>query len=288
MTTLKPSSDGGQEEFEKPGRPGKLEGIEGLEGLKGGEETARERKLVESRREREFYSYYESVLAYANTEPKFCDLHDLEAIVTHQAIASADTTLTALVQLAALRIGTRRAMIFFFDAEYAYVIAESTRTMSLHDNTQHAPEDSLWLGFTKISRGLSICEATADLPANQGSNAQDPYSASLAHIINDLTEDSRFSNRPFVTGGIKARFYAGVPITTPSGINIGALCVLDDETRDGLEHDQVEFLRSMASTIMSHLELVLWKRQNWPSLQVPSLTSKCSYAPRKRTSAAGT
>lgn len=134
--------------------------------------TARERRLFESRREREFYSYYESVLAYANSEPKFCDLHSAEAVAAHRAITSSDTTLTAFVQLAALRIGTRRAMIFFFDAEYAYIIAESTRTLSLQDDSQHGPHDSLWLGFTKIPRGFSVCEVTADLPANEGSNAQ--------------------------------------------------------------------------------------------------------------------
>jgi GAF domain-containing protein len=218
---------------------------------------ARERRLYESRREREFYTYYESVLAYANTEPKFCNLHSPEAVAAHRAITSSDTTLTAFVQLAALQIGTRRAMIFFFDAEYAYVIAESTRTLSLQDDSQHGPDDSLWLGFTKIPRGLSVCEVTADLPANKGSNAQDPSSTLLAHIINDLAEDTRFCDRPYVKDGPKARFYAGVPITTPKGINIGALCVLDDKPRDGLESNQIEFLRSMASTVMSHLELVL-------------------------------
>ena len=179
-------------------------------------------------------------------------------------------------------------MIFFFDEEYAYIIAESTRTLSLDDHSQHAPKDSLWLGFTKIPRGLSVCEATADLPANEGSNAQDRHSATLAHIVNDLTEDTRFCDRPYVKDGPKARFYAGVPITTPSGVNIGALCVLDDKPRNGLEHGQIEFLRSMASTVMSHLELVLWKRQERPSLQVLPLTSNCSYAPRKKISAAGT
>ena len=269
MTTLNLNGDVGnvgQEGLERPAKPERLDSLEGLrgheeprghEGPEGGEETARERKLVESRREREFYSYYESVLAYANTEPKFCDLHSLEAIAEHKAVPSADKTLTALVQLAALRIGTRRAMIFFFDEEYAYIIAESTRTLSLDDHSQHAPKDSLWLGFTKIPRGLSVCEATADLPANEGSNAQDRHSATLAHIVNDLTEDTRFCDRPYVRDGPKARFYAGVPITTPSGVNIGALCVLDDKPRNGLENGQIEFLRSMASTVMSHLELVL-------------------------------
>lgn len=213
---------------------------------------ARKRKLYENQREREFYSYYESVLAYASTEPKFCDLHSPEAVAAHRAITSADTTLTAFVQLAALQIGARRAMIFFFDADYAYIIAESTRTLSLQDDSQHGPGDSLWLGFTKISRGLAVCEVIAD----ESSNAQDNYSRS-AHIINDLTKDARFCDRSYVKDGPKARFYAGVPITTSRGINIGSLCVLDDKPRDGLEPSQVEFLRSMASTVMSHLELVL-------------------------------
>ena len=45
--------------------------------------SARKRKLYESLREREVYSYYESVLAYANTEPKYCDLHSTEAVAAH-------------------------------------------------------------------------------------------------------------------------------------------------------------------------------------------------------------
>lgn len=216
----------------------------------------RKRRLYESRREREFYSYYESVLAYASSEPKFCDLNDPEAAASHLAISSSDKTLAAFTQLAALKLGTKRSMIFFFDSEYAYAIAESTRSLSLNDDSHHAPGDSLWLGFTKIPRGLSVCEVTADLPVNEGSNAHDPYSSSLAHIVNNLSEDTRFCDRPYVHNGPKARFYAGVPITTPKGINIGSLCVLDDKPRDGIEKDQVDFLRGMASAIMSHLALV--------------------------------
>jgi len=218
--------------------------------------SARKRKLYESLREREVYSYYESVLAYANTEPKYCDLHSLEAVAEHDAVASADVALTALVQLAALRMGTRRALISFLDAEYAYIIAESTQTLSLQDESLHDDEDALWLGFTKVPRGSSVWEGATNLPLNEGSNARDAQSASIAHIINDLSEDTRFRDTPYVKGGPKARFYAGVPITTPRGINIGVLCVLDDSPRDGLEQSQVAFLQSMASTIMSHLELV--------------------------------
>lgn len=83
----------------------------------------------------------------------------------------------------------------------------------------------------------------------------------LVHIINDLREDTAFCGRPYVVGGPRARFYAGTPIRTPRGINIGAFCVLDDKPRDGLTPSQTRFLRHMSSTVMSHLEMVRAKAQ---------------------------
>lgn len=51
--------------------------------------------------------------------------------------------------------------------------------------------------------------------------------------------------------------YAGVPITTSRGISIGAFCVLDDKTRpQGLNKEEIRFLRDMATTTMTHLEMV--------------------------------
>ncbi|KAK5108417.1 hypothetical protein LTR62_008304 [Meristemomyces frigidus] len=216
----------------------------------------KERKSYENRRAREFYSYYHSVLSHCETEPKLCDLHDAESAATHQAIPSADKTLTAFLQLAAIRLETRRAMLFFFDSDHAYVIAEATRSISLHDSSKDENDDSLWLGFAKIPRGFSVCEVTADLPANEGSNAQDPETKAIVHVVNNLTEDTRFCGLPYVLNGPRARFYAGVPITTPNGINIGALCVLDDKPRDGLESSHVAFLRELAGTVMEHLHMV--------------------------------
>lgn len=127
--------------------------------------------------------------------------------------------------------------------------------------------------LSKIPRGFSVCEHTAELPANSGSNKHDT-NAGIIHIINDLTGDVRFCDRPYVTGGPLARFYAGVPITTPRGINIGAYCILDDKPRSGLDDKETAFLIDMgkktiamtkfratlmmakAATIMTHLEMV--------------------------------
>ena len=78
----------------------------------------------------------------------------------------------------------------------------------------------------------------------------------------DLSADTRFCDRPYVSEGPRARFYAGVPITTPSGINIGAYCVLDDKTRDGIDEKDVNFLRDMAATVMTHLEMVRAKAEH--------------------------
>ncbi|KAK5110927.1 hypothetical protein LTR62_005465 [Meristemomyces frigidus] len=232
---------------------------------------SKKRKLYESQREREFYSYLGSILSHLNTEPQLCNLHDPQAAASHRAVSSTDRTLTAFLQLVALRLETRRAMLFFFDADFAYILAESTRSMSLDDSSLHTADDALWLGFAKIPRGYSVCEITADLPSvDHGGNATDADTKQFAHIVNDLTEDTRFCDRAYVKDahGPQARFYAGVPITSPRGINIGALCVLDDKPRDGLDAGGVNFLRELAATVMGHLELVRTKTDNQRSYEM--------------------
>lgn len=218
--------------------------------------------MLEYRREREFYSYYAPFLSMIGGVLPLCDLNDPESVAAHRPVSSPDKALTAFVQLVALRLQVRRSMLFFFDSDHAYVLAEATRSLSLHDEAQHALEDSLWLGVTQIPRGFSICEVTVDLPNNGGSNAQEQHSSSIVHIINNLTEDTRFCDRPYVKGGPMARFYAGVPITTPQGTNIGALCVLDDKPRDGLQVREIDFLRDMAAATMTHLEMLRAQWQN--------------------------
>lgn len=129
-----------------------------------------------------------------------------------------DKTLTALCQLGALRIGSRRAMIFMFETNAAHILAESTRTLSLETNDIYVPGDQPWMGYSIIPREIACCEITVNLPAFSQSEPDDSKSV-LA--IDDLTKDDRTDYLAYVKEFPDARSYYGVPITTPAGINIG-------------------------------------------------------------------
>lgn len=58
-----------------------------------------------------------------------------------------------------------------------------------------------------------------------------------------------------MTGPPSFRYYAGTPLTTNKGINIGSLFILDTVVRPPLTVDQQSFLGSVAQIIMKHLEM---------------------------------
>ena len=51
------------------------------------------------------------------------------------------------------------------------------------------------------------------------------------------------------------RSYIGTPLTTKRGVNIGALCILDDKPHQGFSDTQKAFCETIARTIMGHLEI---------------------------------
>lgn len=59
--------------------------------------------------------------------------------------------------------------------------------------------------------------------------------------VRDLRSDPRFATNPVVIGPPRLRFYAGVPLTAPSGRRVGALCVLDRVPRQlgPVEHEML-------------------------------------------------
>ena len=100
------------------------------------------------------------------------------------------------------------------------------------------------------------------------------------YVINDFREEEMYRSRPYVTGYPFMRYYAEVPLKTPSGFVLGAYCVVDNKPRVGLDEDGFRILQDIASTIMRHLDLLrahqefsragrLLQRLNFSSRAIP-------------------
>jgi sigma-B regulation protein RsbU (phosphoserine phosphatase) len=78
-------------------------------------------------------------------------------------------------------------------------------------------------------------------------------------LVTDAACDPRTLANPLVAGEFGLRFYAGVPLTTHDGYNLGTLCVIDREPRQ-VSDAEVATLRDLASVVMDELELRLSAR----------------------------
>jgi signal transduction histidine kinase len=73
--------------------------------------------------------------------------------------------------------------------------------------------------------------------------------------MNDMSALDAYKDRPYIAGWPYMKYYAEVPIHSPSGLTIGTLCVVDNKARDGLDMKGLGILREISEVIMNHLEL---------------------------------
>ncbi|WP_338501068.1 sensor domain-containing diguanylate cyclase [Sphingomonas kaistensis] len=73
-------------------------------------------------------------------------------------------------------------------------------------------------------------------------------------IVDDALQDDRFKVNPLVLDDPNIRSYAGVPLQTPDGYNVGALCAIDVVPRE-FSQAQIEILSNLASLVVDELEL---------------------------------
>jgi PAS domain S-box-containing protein len=107
--------------------------------------------------------------------------------------------------------------------------------------------------FTKASKGWDIQQ----MPKGKSFCQYTILDQDLM-IVEDTLEDERFKNSEFVQGDPKIRFYAGAPLTTNDGINLGSLCAIDTKPKK-LSESQKGSLRLIANEVMARF--TLYKRE---------------------------
>lgn len=72
-------------------------------------------------------------------------------------------------------------------------------------------------------------------------------------VVEDASADARFSEAPLVKYQPNVRFYAGVPLKSEDGYNIGTLCIFDDKPRQPsqVQIQCLDALRSQVTNIMA-------------------------------------
>jgi tRNA A-37 threonylcarbamoyl transferase component Bud32 len=81
-----------------------------------------------------------------------------------------------------------------------------------------------------------------------------------AWVIEDARLDSRALANPLVAGELGLQFYAGIPLRTRDGHNLGTLCIIDRNPRT-LDARELTTLEDLAAIVMHDLEQRMQSRQ---------------------------
>ncbi|CAN5604344.1 hypothetical protein BH11BAC3_BH11BAC3_16280 [soil metagenome] len=94
---------------------------------------------------------------------------------------------------------------------------------------------------TETSRGVAFCAHT--ILQNE------------VMVVTDAKNDARFYDNPLVAGKLNIGFYAGAPIKSSAGHNLGSVCVIDNVKKNDLTDKQKRALEIIASQVSKLLEL---------------------------------
>ncbi|KAL3441448.1 hypothetical protein BJX65DRAFT_288529 [Aspergillus insuetus] len=176
------------------------------------------------------------------------------------AYLSSDITLTALTQLGVYRFGCNRSFVSLIDGENQHIISEATASISLRDRERHRELDGLYLGVTTLDLIFGVCPHAVKLFSGQDvphlQNTDNVTANSTRYIVRDFTREEYFKERPYVTEWPHFRFYAEVPIYSPSGHILGSYCVVDNKPRMEFSEEDVVALQEISDSIARHLDNV--------------------------------
>lgn len=160
----------------------------------------------------------------SNENERLQKLHTYDILDT-----PAEHTFEKIAILAAQIFGTPIAQVTFVDRERVFF------------KTNISP-----LAATEINRRDSFCSVAI---LNEGIT-----------FFENILEVPELANNPFVAMENGVRFYAGAPLKTTEGLQLGTVCVLDTQPRD-VSPQQLKMLETLSSIVMDELELRLATRK---------------------------
>lgn len=122
----------------------------------------------------------------------------------------------------------------------SYICGVPIAHISFIDENRQWFKSEIGIGVSEVPREISFCQYT--------------IMESEMVEIDDTFLNERFKDDPNVTGGFKIRFYAGIPLTTPDGYNIGTICAIDHVSKK-LNENQRNALSIIAKHVIAQLEL---------------------------------
>ena len=122
------------------------------------------------------------------------------------------------------------------------VLAVPIATVTLVDRDRQWFKARRGMEQSETPRAVSFCTHTIQ--------QRDPL------IIENALDDPRFAESPLVVGPPYVRSYAGIPLRTPEGYNVGALCAMDTRPRRFSPAD-IAILSNFANIVCDELELRL-------------------------------
>ncbi|OQD64025.1 hypothetical protein PENPOL_c008G04351 [Penicillium polonicum] len=185
------------------------------------------------------------------------ELHEFPQDIPSPRLSS-DITLTALTQLGVYRFGCNRSFVSIIDGESQHVISEATASISLRNKDIHRPDDGIFLGVNTLDLEWGVCPHAIRLFTGQDHSrildTENITANQTRNIIRDFTKEDFYKDRPYVLGWPFFRFYAEVPLYSPSGFVLGSYCVVDNKPRTKFGDEEVAALREIADSISNHLE----------------------------------
>ncbi|THZ15469.1 hypothetical protein D6C89_09710 [Aureobasidium pullulans] len=192
---------------------------------------------------------------------------DFASVDTISPQGSNDTALAAFAQLGALRLNAARCFVSLVSSSTEYVLAESTRTLSLQYDGTHDKSDGLFLGTSAFPRGEAITQTAmrewrrATAPRPSPPSDMHYYTQGCSDnwlIVSDATLEDQYSKLPFLQAfsATPVRFLCAVPIRSSLGSVLGTYLVVDEKPRYGLSVAEMSFLDDMSRTIAKHFDVV--------------------------------